>query len=576
MLRSLFDKRLFFQISLIALVVIIAAGPGLCADPDLLAKDADKVLRASERAMFNGKTDESAAKLAEAAELIDELKEAEPEHKKLKTLQNKLNKITKDLARRTKKSTVSSSSTSSSKSLPPKPSTSSSSSPSSSSSATLPPKPSSKPKSSASSSSSSPLMERSIKGSVRDVDFALNKLEKHMSFDDSFMKVQQSDAEKVRKAEGYLIEAENYLKKTEDKYGDQLPDPNEAFIAARTKIEHARQKVNDWAVELGQQSAAAAQAEAKAGAKAGAALETAQADAAKMVELYNTYYDDFEMMTGNMLAYSTKPEEYEKALKTIETAEAALAKFASELGRLADTYGSDSMSISRKLFDMGLKRPEGNPGNKLGRLIETAGKIGETRKATGESAMNNAKNLLGAFSGQLTDARIERMGEAKKLLVLGKKIDPANTEIDEMLAKIDDQIAEAVDKMQATIEAATWKGNIADFSGPGDVDDLADQTLDYFKKDRAWGAKDDVDVLAASVRGPWQVAERDLFGRVIRWRLPIHVAVTTAKLKPRGIARVYDLSIVAMQGAPDNSPKKPPFDGFWVGDNWMMLITNLP
>jgi len=50
------------------------------------------------------------------------------------------------------------------------------------------------------------------------------------------------------------------------------------------------------------------------------------------------------------------------------------------------------------------------------------------------------------------------------------------------------------------------------------------------------------------------------------------VAVTDEKLKPRNLARVYDLSIVAMQGNAGSAPKNPPYDGFWVGNSWMMRL----
>ena len=78
--------------------------------------------------------------------------------------------------------------------------------------------------------------------------------------------------------------------------------------------------------------------------------------------------------------------------------------------------------------------------------------------------------------------------------------------------------------------------------------------------------------LDVCVRGPWQVAERDIFGRVISWRLPIHIAVTDPDLRPRNVARVYELSLLAMEGAPDRAPQKPPFEGYWVGNSWMMRL----
>ena len=98
--------------------------------------------------------------------------------------------------------------------------------------------------------------------------------------------------------------------------------------------------------------------------------------------------------------------------------------------------------------------------------------------------------------------------------------------------------------------------------------------LGFFRNHEGWGKRPDkkIEVLDACVRGPWQVAERDLFGRVISWRLPIHVAVTDPDLRPRNIARVYELSVLAQEGAPGRAPKAPPFAGYWVGNSWMMRL----
>lgn len=64
-------------------------------------------------------------------------------------------------------------------------------------------------------------------------------------------------------------------------------------------------------------------------------------------------------------------------------------------------------------------------------------------------------------------------------------------------------------------------------------------------------------------------------GRVTSWRLPIHAALTTPELRAWGIACVFDLSIVAMDGPADKAPREPPFDGCWVGDSWMMRLVKL-
>ena len=41
---------------------------------------------------------------------------------------------------------------------------------------------------------------------------------------------------------------------------------------------------------------------------------------------------------------------------------------------------------------------------------------------------------------------------------------------------------------------------------------------------------------------------------------------------PDGVAQAFELSMVAKKGAPNQAPKAPPWDGFWVGDNYYLEI----
>ena len=545
-----------FMIIAFSVLFWAAGSPGTAfsQDADNLAKEADKIIRSAERDMFGGKKEQADQKLNEAAQLIEKLKASDPEHKKLKSIESKYAKVRRDLDKRMKKST-----TGSGKVVKPAP----------------PPKAKKTTPGAGSSEAKRQqgVIDRAVKKTVKDVDYALKKIDKVMSPDGSVRGMPKPVDKKIADAKRYLEEAEGYLVKTEEKYGEKLPSPNPDFDNARAKIAEAGKKVEKWAQELAAKAGQEAEAEATAKAGAQKTLEKATKDANSMIALNEKYYSRIESMRGKNLVYGLKLEDAQKALEKIEQAEKLFPEFSSELGSLADTYGSNSMEISNKLFDMGYKAT-GDPGGKLAQLIEASGKVIETRKESAATVARNAETLLGAFSGQLTDARMKRMNDAKALLVVGQKLDPGSTTVRDMLTKIDDQIVEAADKMEKQINAKTWAGNIKNFKGPGDADDLAEKALDYFRNDRDWGKnpKKKNEVLAVCVRGPWKVAERDVFGRVIQWRLPIHVAVTDEKLKQRNIARVYELSIVAMEGAPDKAPKEPPYDGYWVGNSWMMRL----
>ncbi len=313
-----------------------------------------------------------------------------------------------------------------------------------------------------------------------------------------------------------------------------------------------------------------------AGAEKAKATAQMEKDAQAISSMHEKYYAKVEQFYGNTLVYNMNVEEAEHALEKINEAEKALPLYYEELEKLSKKYGTKSMDIYNTFHKAGYKLQNGED-RKMEELLSAKEKLRKSREATAEYLVGNAETLLNAFSNQFNDARLARMQTAKKMLFIGERIDPSNKKLKEMLARIDDQIVQAADKMKAQIDAATWAGNVTQFDGPGNVRDLAAKAKKYFQNDRDWGKKPGrkIEIIDVCVTGQWKVAERDVFSRVIRWRLPIHVAVTDENLRPRNIARVYDLSIVAMQGAPGNSPKKPPFDGFWVGDNWMMRLDKL-
>lgn len=322
-----------------------------------------------------------------------------------------------------------------------------------------------------------------------------------------------------------------------------------------------------------QEMLAAGPPDTKAAEAERAATADAEADAKLMIDLYDKYYPELDLIHGNSLVYGVKESDAKNALAEVEAAEALLPEFAGEVGRLADTYGTEPMEIGNEIHSRGVKI-SGDPGGRLAYLIEAIGKVSKSRAASAASCVQNAEILLGNHSGPITDARLRRLDEVKKLLVVGHELDPNNEQVNTMLAEIDEQTTAASQQMEAEIDAATWAGNVGSFPGPGDAGALAKEAVSFFRSHENWGGRRDkkIDVLDVCVRGPWQVAERDIFGRVISWRLPIHVAVTDPDLRPRNIARVYELSILAMEGSPDQAPKEPPFAGYWVGNSWMMRL----
>ncbi len=214
--------------------------------------------------------------------------------------------------------------------------------------------------------------------------------------------------------------------------------------------------------------------------------------------------------------------------------------------------------------------------------------VRRTRVSNGEYLANGVKNApkITEFAQNI---RVKVMKEWKTLLGWALRFDPANEYANARMVTIDREIADVEKLIEAEIDAKQWAGQMAGFSGPGSATALSRSAMDYFRKDKEWGnmgsepVKNDdgsvrrgVEILAVVVRGPWQVAEKDIFGRVLSWRLPIHLAITKPDLKAKNVARVYELSMVTKKGIPNRVAKAPPFDGYWVGNSWMMRLNKVP
>ena len=127
------------------------------------------------------------------------------------------------------------------------------------------------------------------------------------------------------------------------------------------------------------------------------------------------------------------------------------------------------------------------------------------------------------------------------------------------------------------IDARKWAGDITGFDGPGKTNEISRAALEYIRKEPAWNPPGKgVEILAVAVRGPWDVGARDLLGRDIQWRIPVHVAITNKEMKRDNIVRVYELSLLTQEGRPDRVDKKPPFVEYWVGNSWNMRLKKVP
>lgn len=532
-------------------VLLFTLGHAWAVDVEVLTRQVGKNIRQAENLMFSGKNEEADALLKTVSLQLEEIRTAQPDHKALKGLQSKYDRTRKQIDKKLNKNTGFSTS---------RPEVA----------APVTAEPPKHTGSSAYGSYKKQMQDRDMKKVVKDVAYELNRARQELEPEGNIA-LPRSAEQKAKAALGFVERAQGHVGKIKSKYPDASEDSG--LRSAVSDIETVRQEIAKWKQSQQQLEQQAAAAAAVAEADKAAAMDVYAKNAEQMLALYDRYYASFEKIHGGTLIYGMNMEQVEAAIALVEQAEKTIPEFSGELGHLADTYGTTSGDIYNHFHAKGFTLKHGEE-IKMERMLQAVENVGKSRKASADTLAEYASALLGAFDQQLNDTRIKRMEQAKQFLLAGQRMDGGNKKVRTMLAQIDDQMADVAEKMEAQINAATWKDNIRNFPGPGKVKSLAAEAKRYFENDRDWGKKPgkQVEILAVSVRGPWKVAETDMFGRVIQWRLPIHVAVTDEKLRPRNIARVYDLSIVALEGAPGKALKAPPFDGYWVGDSWMMRL----
>lgn len=246
------------------------------------------------------------------------------------------------------------------------------------------------------------------------------------------------------------------------------------------------------------------------------------------------------------------------------------------LGEIADKYGQRPAAVNNALHDLGVKT-DFDAGRRFSDLLRGAENVGKTRRASSQDLARRATNTMAGIENLAEEIRLARLGNAKEFLLLAQGFDPADQDVNRLMAELDVMVAEMSARIEKEIDARTWAGHASDFPGPGSVIDLSAVALDFIRKHPNWNPSGrGTEILAVSVRGPWDVGTRDLFGRVVQWRLPVHVAITNNEMKKDNVSRVYELSVLTQEGTPNIVEKKPPFVEYWVGNSWNMRINNVP
>ena len=272
---------------------------------------------------------------------------------------------------------------------------------------------------------------------------------------------------------------------------------------------------------------------------------------------------------------STWPDAAPDLLAEVEAVEARYSEWQEPMRVLGERFGPQWTDVQSGLLDLGVQPHEYGDGTNAASAFryfaEGMEKVSQFRSDAAERSLSEADMMFRLLMERFQVGEI-REAEALKVktqLEFGHRFDPQNTAVNARLATVDAEIDAVRQGVADEIGEAEWPHG--DTSAPWQLEDDA---LAYFRAHPEWGGKEDVEVLAVVVLSDWQIAERNVLGKVTQWRLPVVVAASKPVWTEMGAARAFELSVLANPGVP--APKAPPFWGYWVGDSFLINLDKVP
>ena len=572
-------------------------------EADLIANNAYKELRESEKMMFAGKKKEAIDILLKAAEKINKIKILAPEHKRLKTLESKRDKLKKDLERRTGQKIELPG--------PPKP--------------PIPDDPPSlvkeikaehrnaeknmhsgkhkqakkdldramacmkKLKELEPENKEIKLLEPKLNNLNRDLSKRLAKMEQAekpaqigktkttapSTEDKKLSHHVRQDLKRIDRTfprlEGNLEDAANadkdmrksYLKRAPDKMKeieDTLAQAKEkaaedgvtehpSFDEVETRLAECKKRYEELSREF--EKADAAAAETAKGVEG-----DVNALAGVLEPLKNTI---FSKATGTAIYYNDlgPVKECIEAIEKFEKEDLAAAQKA--LDEFAAKYGNSKEEVDNKMDELGYA---GNrqPGFIFRDLKQGIENVAKTRKVMSEDLIRKLDKQIADLPARHDFYRVEMHKTAREWLDMAQRFDKDNPKVKEAGAGIDDKLKTDLEKFYEKIDKKKWPGNSSGKNAKG--------AMTFFKEDKGWGKnpKEARKPLGVAITGGWSVQKKDILGHPVMYGLPVFVAVQLDSEKDMGLARVFNVTMRTEESA--NPKKEPPFTSLTVGDSF--------
>jgi len=511
------NSRVSVYLTVLIAVLFVWAPDLPAGDIKAMERQVSNDLRRAEGLFFSGKFEDTDRMLGSIEEIINKIKQQDPENVPVRSLEQRLNRQRADLERRwSRPETEEKSVEAEVQASPPisidRP-------------ADLP---------------------RNTRQAVRDLDRAISSIE--TSDKDRLSRLKQGH--NLDRLDSILADIQNKL--------DNLPDLFEQVQAAAASegasdhpdIEERREKIKSVVQWAGQEMA-----EVRSLARQRlAGAESAEQDATALRTIYQEYDAQYFTPINNL--------SYEHAVEKIIEAFNLFEKYAADKGRIEEMlvdfenkYGDTRQQIDQSTGDMA----HGRAWENLKRAMDSMEQV-PSRLAQGlKSAIDLELDML---PRRHDFYRLEKHDEIRRLISFQRKYAPEESG----MVDVDVVLANDLKEFEQAIDSREWpacQGKRSDRQG----------ALDYFRQ--TWGQNPDhnYQVLGTVITGEWSVQKRDLTGRPVMYGLPVLLAVQKPEDQAKGLARVFILTVRTPESA--NPEMKPPFTSDTVGDSYFVRAENV-
>lgn len=188
-------------------------------------------------------------------------------------------------------------------------------------------------------------------------------------------------------------------------------------------------------------------------------------------------------------------------------------------------------------------------------------KAAQWRAQAARHLVSNADSMMTfprkSKGGDLTFG--SQIAEVKKTLDFAVRYDATNPDI----RRLQTEIASLEKGAAGAVAARKWDGHK---NAPSNVAEITAAAMNYFKGPKGWADK--YTVRAVAIRGQWTVQKKNIVGVPILYGIAVHLAVQKEEDKKQQQVRVFNGTLITVEK--EGVKPKPPFDGFYVGDSWLV------